>query len=173
MMQLLQNNRVSLRAMEPEDLELLYTIETQRCEWNTGTCGIPYSRYALKEFLLEQTSDIFKSHQLRLVIDDEFGKSVGMVDLYDFEPLSRRAEVGIALLKGKEGKGYGRKALALLIDYVKNTLQMHQLYAYVDKDNQISKSLFTSLGFKPIAEFTDWTYSEGHYRDAVFFRLFL
>ena len=38
---------IRLRAIEPEDLDLLYRIENDRELWNVGTTNVPYSRYTL------------------------------------------------------------------------------------------------------------------------------
>ena len=35
---------VHLRAIEPEDLDLLYRIENDVKLWNVGTTNVPYSR---------------------------------------------------------------------------------------------------------------------------------
>lgn len=32
---------ITLRAMEPEDLEVLYTIENDRSLWDMGTSNVP------------------------------------------------------------------------------------------------------------------------------------
>ena len=34
---------VTLRALEPEDLEILYTIENTVYEWNVGATNVHYS----------------------------------------------------------------------------------------------------------------------------------
>ena len=36
---------INFRAMEPEDLDLLYTIENDTKLWNIGVTSVPYSRY--------------------------------------------------------------------------------------------------------------------------------
>ena len=35
---------IRLRAIEPEDLDLLYLIENDTRLWNVGTTNVPYSR---------------------------------------------------------------------------------------------------------------------------------
>ena len=41
--------RVRLRAMEPEDLDILYRIENDMSLWDVGNTNVPYSRYALHD----------------------------------------------------------------------------------------------------------------------------
>lgn len=42
---------VRLRAIEPEDLELLYLIENDIQLWNVGASNVPYSRYVLHDYI--------------------------------------------------------------------------------------------------------------------------
>lgn len=42
---------VHLRAIEPEDLDLLYGIENDTDLWNVGVTSVPYSRYTLYEYI--------------------------------------------------------------------------------------------------------------------------
>ncbi|MCI6309270.1 MAG: GNAT family N-acetyltransferase, partial [Prevotella sp.] len=50
---------VKLRALEPEDLEMLYTIENNQSEWNVGATNVPYSRYVLRDYIANTASDIY------------------------------------------------------------------------------------------------------------------
>ncbi|MCS2893661.1 GNAT family N-acetyltransferase [Parabacteroides faecis] len=95
-MALLENEMIRLRALEPEDLELLYRWENNPDLWELGNTMSPYSRYILKEYIRESHRDIFDTRQLRLMIElRSTGAAIGTVDLYDFEPHHRRAGIGI------------------------------------------------------------------------------
>ena len=58
-----------LRALEPEDLELVYRIENDPTFWRHGSTTVPYSRYTLRQFIADSTGDIFRDGQVRLVIE--------------------------------------------------------------------------------------------------------
>ena len=45
----MSEQKVLLRALEPEDLDMLYQIENNRQLWDVGTTNVPYSRYALHD----------------------------------------------------------------------------------------------------------------------------
>jgi len=95
---LLSNDRVRLRALEPEDLELLYRWENDPELWEVGNTLAPYSRYILKEYIAGSDRSIYESRQLRFMIEEcDTGTSVGIVDLFDFEPHPNRAACGIML----------------------------------------------------------------------------
>ena len=92
-----------IRAIEPEDLELLYTIENDMSLWWISSQTAPLSRYHLRDYIANNEADIYKDGQIRFVIeiDNPDGEScaVGLVDLFNFSPQHHRAEIGIALLK--------------------------------------------------------------------------
>jgi diamine N-acetyltransferase len=52
--------QIRLRAMEPEDLELLYQIENDREVWNVGVTNVPYSRYVLRTYIAESSGALFE-----------------------------------------------------------------------------------------------------------------
>ena len=75
---------VRLRAMEPEDLDFLYNIENDRELWNVGNTNVPYSRYVLHDYIANATNDIYSDGQVRMIVENAEGCTVGMADLFDF-----------------------------------------------------------------------------------------
>ncbi len=171
---LLQNDRIYLRALEPEDLELLYEIENDRKLWWTGTTTAPYSRYALKQYIATQPQDIYQCGELRLVVCTPKHEAVGLLDLFDFDPYNQRAEVGIALLTAARGKGFGQAALAAIEDFARTTLRLHQIYAYISREqNKPSRRLFIRSGYTECATLPQWHQYEGTFEDVSVFCKFL
>lgn len=171
----LETDAVLLRALEPEDLDFIYRIENDRSFWEIGTDNIPYSRYALREYLAGQPQDIFQCGQLRLIVHlKENQQDIGIVDLTNFSSTDRRAEVGILLIKEMQGRGLGYVVLDLLETYAVNVLHLHQLYAYVSKDNNPrSVALFRKCGYTASAELLDWHFYHGKYETALLFQKIL
>lgn len=97
---------ISIRALEPEDLEFLYTIENEPKLWMVSNSNVPYSRYVLHEYIASSTNDIYKDGQVRLMIVDGAGHNVGVIDLTNFDPRHHRAEVGIVIASAYRGQGY-------------------------------------------------------------------
>lgn len=164
---------VSLRAMEPEDLDLLYEIENNQDLWDVGCTNVPYSRYVLHDYIATNKQDIYADRQLRLMIDNEEGQPVGIVDLANFEPRHQRAEVGIVVLKGERRRGYASAAIEQLIAYATTILNLHQLYAIVSSGNGACLSLFERHGFTVSATLHDWLCQNGTFFDATLMQLFL
>ncbi|MBQ8673283.1 MAG: GNAT family N-acetyltransferase [Bacteroides sp.] len=164
----LMNERLVLRAVEPEDLEILYTMENDSRTWDVSNFTVPYSRYLLKQYIEHSQCDMFADRQLRLMImtRDE-GRVVGTVDITDFSPMHWRGEVGIALLHECQGQGYAREALILLCEYAFDFLHMKQLVSHVLADNENSLKLFLSCGFAQCGLLKEWWRVGGKYKDAL------
>jgi len=157
---------VNLRAMEPEDLDMLYHIENDIQLWDVGSTSVPYSRYTLHDYIANSANDIYTDRQVRLVIEDTDKKPIGLADLTNFDPRHNRAEVGIVIDRIHRRCGYARAALELIHRYSSHTLHLHQLYAIVAADNQSALSLFQSLGYRHTATLDNWLYDGKNYGDA-------
>ncbi|GAB6394763.1 MAG: GNAT family N-acetyltransferase [Bacteroidales bacterium] len=156
-MELLSNEHIRLRALEPEDLDLLYQWENDSALWELGSTVSPYSRYILRDYISRSHLNIYESKQLRLMIEQrETGERTGMVDLYDFDPHNRKAGVGILLDARYRGDGYATEALTLIAGYAFSFLKLHQLYAHIPVANEQSKALFLRCGFSVTGKLSDW-----------------
>ncbi|MBR1401521.1 MAG: GNAT family N-acetyltransferase [Prevotella sp.] len=166
------NNTLTLRALEPDDLEVLYGIENDSDLWDVGTTNVPYSKSSLRNFILNTTNDIYADKQLRMMIcaGEEV---VGIVDLMDFDPKNSRAEVGIVIMKPFRRRGYALKALALIAKYASEVIHLHQLYAFVDADNVSSRRLFHQAGYRDESLLKGWLYDGCRYHDALLLQFFL
>jgi diamine N-acetyltransferase len=157
-----------LRALEPDDLEFLYALENDPDIWGVSDTLAPVSRHVLHEYLEHASADFYVVRQLRLVVTTEIsGPPVGVVDLFDFDPLHQRAGVGITILAKEREKGYAKQALELLKKHARNALRLHQVYATVGVDNTASLSLFASAGFREVGTRQAWLRTPAGWLDAV------
>ena len=103
---------VNLRAMEPEDLDALYQMENSPDLWSVSNTSVPYSRYVLHDYIANASNDIYADRQVRLVIENAAEEVVGMLDIVNFDPQHRRAEVSIVIKNTHHGCGYASAAVA-------------------------------------------------------------
>ena len=162
--------QINFRAIEPEDLDLLYRIENDVELWNVGTSNVPYSRYLLHDYVANCKNDIYTDRQVRMIVENADEKVIGIVDLVNFDPSNCRAEVGLIVLNAYRNQGYGTAILKKIVDYSLKRLHLHQLYAYVDVNNSISLQLFRKAGFKRETLIKDWLYDGANYSDSVLFQ---
>ena len=164
---------VHLRALEPEDLDMLYKIENDVQLWNVGTTNVPYSRYALHDYIASSTGDIYNDRQVRLMIETENGDVVGIVDVVNFDPRHLRAEVGIVIEKNFRRKGFALAALHYIENYSLTVLHLHQLYAVIDEENISSVALFKKAGYQYGGSMKDWLFDGRKYKKTVLYQFFL
>lgn len=166
-------SKVKLRAMEPEDLDFLYNMENDHEVWNVGNTSVPYSRYVLHDYIANASNDIYHDGQVRLIVDNEEGDTVGMVDIFDFNAQHRRAEISIVISRLHRRCGYAEATIAQIIDYSLRTLHLNQLYAIVAEDNVASRKLFEKMKFTHSSTLKKWLFDGRNYADAMFFQRFL
>ena len=167
----LKGEHIYLRALEPEDLDFLYTLENNPDVWEISSTTTPYSKQVLQMYLDNAHRDIYDVKQLRLCICTLENETVGLIDLFDFDPKNRRAGIGIVITeKQNRNLGYGAEALELLCGYAKITLELHQLYCNILDDNQPSVYLFEKLGFKKVGIKKDWIISNGKFKNEILYQ---
>ena len=165
--------KVTLRAIEPEDLDLLYRIENDVKLWNVGTSNVPYSRYALHDYIAHASGDIYVDRQVRMMIQNEEGKVVGIVDIVNFDPSNRRAELGLVIEEPYREKGYAYSTIREISHYALNVLHLHQLFAFIDAGNTPCLNLFRQLGAQESAQLKDWLFDGVDYHEAIVMQMIL
>lgn len=171
-METLKGNNINLRALEPEDLGFLYSIENNESFWEVSHTQTPFSKYILKQYLENAHLDIYETKQLRLIIEKkETKQNIGMIDLFDFNPQHKRAGIGILIEPKFQNKGFASEALEMLIKYCFSFLQLHQLYANITTDNKNSIQLFTKHNFVEVGIKKDWIFSQGKFKDEILYQL--
>jgi len=171
-MQVLKNHIISLRALEPEDLDLLFSTENNSDFWEVSSTQTPFSKFILKKYLANAQQDIYEARQLRLVIvNTATDENVGLIDLFDFNPQHQRAGIGILILKEHQNKGFASEALKMITQYAFDHLNLHQVYANIPADNKKSLALFNKLNFVKIGIQKDWILSKGSFKDVHLYQL--
>jgi diamine N-acetyltransferase len=164
---------ISLRALEPEDLELLYEWENNSSNWIISNTVVPFSKYTLKRYLENSHKNIYETGQLRLMIDHiPDNTTIGTIDIFDFDPFHKRAGLGILIAKEEyRRKGYASMAIICLIEYCFSTLLVHQLYCNILANNCESMELFKKAGFVQSGIKKDWIKTSDGYLDEYIFQL--
>lgn len=165
-MTMIQNDRVILRAPEPDDVDALYLWENDAPD----TLNEPLSRLAVWTYVHDYKADIYSRRELRLMIDYAVtGATIGHIDLVEFDPTHRRAGIGIYIAEEYRHCGFAAEAVGLLSEYCHNTLHMKQLWAQVAADNVASLALFISAGFAEVATLPFWFRRGDRYVDVKIF----
>ena len=169
----IHDNILMLRALEPTDLDVLYRWENDEELWHTSATITPFSRKQLWDYIENYDGDIFRTHQLRLmIVEVATYKVVGTLDLFDFDPINRRAYIGLLVDAAYSGKGYGYKAVKLIETYCVE-LGLYQLAAIIPVKNVACIALFDKLGWTLSGTLKDWILRGDTPSDARFYQKLL
>lgn len=151
------NEIVTLRAVEPEDAELLYSTENDVSAWDDGDSVAPYSMDMLRLYAASYQAAPFEDGQVRLMaVDSRDGKAVGIVDLYDISQRDLHACVAVYILPQMRGAGFAANAVKALERYARHALLLEMLCAKVLVTNEASMHLFHNLGYRHAGTLRKW-----------------
>lgn len=174
MYDLLKYGQIILRALEPEDIDLLYKWENDSSLWVVSNARAPFSRHILSQYLKDSTRDIYEQKQVRFIIQTTDLQPVGAIDLFDFDPYHQRAAVGILIHKTEDRRhGYALDALKALDNYAINALGIRQLCASISEENNASIHLFEKVGYQVTGIKKQWLRTPQGWQDEWFFQKLL
>ena len=150
---------IKLRKIEPSDLPFLYQWENDATMWADSDTHNPLSRHDLHQYIENTTGDIYRDGQLRLIIEDSqlSTKIVGCIDLFDFDARNRKAAIGMYIAPEARGKGVGKQAVQLLLDYAFGFLHLRMVYAIISVHNVACSHIYEQMGYLPSSLLKDWT----------------
>ena len=157
---------LQLRKIEPSDLPFLYQWENDATMWADSDTHNPLSRHDLHQYIENTTGDIYRDGQLRLIIEDSqlstfntqhSTQILGCIDLFDFDARNRKAAIGMYIAPDARGKGVGKQAVQLLLDYAFNFLHLRMVYAIISVNNVACSRLYEQMDFLPSSPLRAWT----------------
>jgi len=170
---LLENEKIRLRAVEPEDLDRLYVWENNPQLWDVGNSRNPYSRFVLRQYISQSDSNIYESKQLRLMmVSMATGETVGTVDLFDFDIHNSRIALGLFVDAAFQGKGFAKESLRLVEEYVFEYLKINQLYVHIAENNSASLHMFEQENFEKTGQLKDWIKTTEGFENIILFQQF-
>jgi diamine N-acetyltransferase len=170
----LAGKNISLRALEPMDVDVLYEWENDTNNWLVSNTQSPFSRFVLEQYLASSHQDIYSVKQQRLMICDLITNApLGTIELFDFDPNHQRAGIGILIAeKSERRKGHASEAIDILIQYGFEVLNLRQLYCNITIDNEPSVALFIKHGFEITGNKKLWIRDGKQFKDELILQKF-
>ena len=166
----LQNGNIKLRALEPDDLDLILHWENNPEYWRVSNTLTPFSKDLIQHYVLT-AQDIYAVKQLRLMIDDiTIQKTIGAIDLFDFDPKHQYAGIGILIDTPYRKNGSASQALNLLKVYARDVIGIRNLTARIHEDNLPSIMLFEHNGFVRAGVLEKWHNHQGVWMDEYIYQ---
>ena len=158
-------DRLTLRLMRADDLDDLHAQQSDP-EVVRYQLFEPRTREEVAEKISQWQGDTIAKEgdfiQPAIVVDDRL---VGLIyfKLTSVENLT--AEIGWALARDAQGKGYAREAASLVLDIAFGALGLHRVYAELDPRNEASVALCLRLGMRHEAHFVEDMMFKGEWAD--------
>lgn len=155
--------KVMLRAMEPEDNELIRGMfNDPEMEKLVVGWAFPISRYAQGKWLENHYSD----QNFRWIIETKEDGAVGIATFTDIDWKNRNAFHGIKLANKKNrSKGIGTDTVMAIDRYAFDELGLHRLDSAWFPDNIPSKRMYMKCGWKVEGIKREAVYQGGVWKD--------
>lgn len=154
--------RVSLRAVEPDDLDryLTWVNDPEVTRWLS--LRYPIGREGERQILERMTRANGYEHAAFAVDDRVTGEHLGTVSLFGVRPESRVAELGIFLgAKDRWGEGIGYDALVTLLRFGFWEMNLRRVELSVLDGNVRAKALYERVGFEVVGRRPGHWYMHG------------
>lgn len=159
---MLKGQKVNIRPMCNEDLELFYTWHTEQEHMGDFMGASMHYKDAYVENMKKNFSD---HHSMFAIIEDKESKPLGIIS-YRSRNDSAVAEVGMLLADPEvRGKGIGEEALRLFTDYLFNIRTFARIQYQTRVDNAAMKRIGEKVGYTVEGILRNYFYDQGKYRD--------
>ncbi|MCP4426400.1 MAG: GNAT family N-acetyltransferase [Chloroflexi bacterium] len=169
---MLHGKKVILRPFRREDLEraneLMNDLELRLL--GDSSPPVPWTIDRLTAWYEKKEKDDKAEAQFAIEADDKY---IGKCSLYDFSEADRTCQMSIEVMdKAYWGKGYGREAVELLIDYAFRIRNMRKMTLVTSSHNERAIRSYLGIGFKEEGRFLRQQWNNGRYVDWIFMGLF-
>lgn len=108
-------------------------------------------------------NDLYTSGRLKMAGALADNTIVGIVELYNYDPINKHAAVGVIVDSAHRRKGHGEAMVNAMVDFCRDNLSVHHLYCDIIDTNTVSRHLFERCGFRESGHFADWVIVDDQY----------
>ena len=162
-----QGKKLSLRAIEPSDLELFKSFD-DTVNRNVDAIYWPQSDKRRHEWIESEqkpkTDDSFR--WIAVNLDDV---PVGTIDTFACNRRFGTFKYGIAVAPSHQGKGYGAEMIEMVLRFYFNELGYQKVTPHVFSFNEHSLKLHKKMGFVQEGRLRNMVFTQGKYYDEIYF----
>ena len=168
----LEGSRVHLRAIRDTDAAALFEVFSDPDVMRYRD-GVRMRALGDADAYVTAVHDYFRRRELFewAIADGATDRAIGTCTLVHVDERHRRAEIGFAIGRAHWGRGMAREAVARLLAFAFDRLDLHRLEAEVDPRNERSLRLMERLGFQREGLRRERYLDEDGMQDAVAFAL--
>ena len=164
----LEGKKVALCPINKDDIHILH-------KWISDLSVTKTTSSSPKIFTFEDEERWFKSitqkkrgEKVLAIIVKKTEKIIGTIGFHKISEVHKRASLGIAIGDKKYwGKGYGREAVALFLDFAFNVLNIHSVWLNVYEFNTRAMRMYKAVGFKEAGRLRETHFWGGKYYNTI------
>lgn len=170
----LQTDRLILRPFENRDLEPFVAYRADPAVAKYQGWNLPYTTEQGAEFIkvMQQVQPGTPGEWYQLAIELKAAKEIiGDCAFYLLTEDPQQAEIGFSLARPYQGQGYATEAVARLLDYLFQDLDLHRVRANCDVENVTSVRLMERLGMRREGHFVENLWFKGRWASEYWYGL--
>ena len=159
---------IILREYRAEDLSALraWVNDSETTKYLAGTYRRPQTWEQTEEWL-ERRLNGDAGGEGFVISDKETGKYLGQIDLMMIDPIARKAEMAIVLMKSAQGKGFAKESIRLILDYAFGVMNLNRVWLKCAEENEPAVRCYRRAGFKVEGVLRNDLYIGGKYQNAL------
>lgn len=167
---MLAGEKVTLREIRESDLDRLTEFNNNFDIWVLADDDAPAPR--TRKQIEAELDEWMKAGTVIAFVIEADGKVIGDCGLHHFSEHSRNCSFGISIQEDEYlGKGYGREAVSLLLDFAFRLRNMRRVWLTVSADNERAIRAYKGLGFVEEGRLREHVWQDGRYHDWVYMGL--
>lgn len=170
---MISSDRILLRAISSNDIEALTKIRAD-LEFRNDVMMHPFPITETQEesWLNSVLNDRNNSSVYLAVSTVDKDKTIGLISFTNASYLHQRADFGIYLSKEARGKGIGKEATELMLNYGFMSLHFNKIELKVLEKNKKAFNMYKELGFEETAVLKDHFYCNGRFQDVIYMTIY-
>ncbi|MDR6716678.1 GNAT family protein [Paenibacillus sp. 2003] len=168
-----QDDKVRLRALREEDWEDHYYNRFDTTARRLLECAVelPPTHVEAKNFTENFSDFSLTKGRIMFTIVNMDGENVGGVNLNSIDERNGTFSIGIQIDRDHRGKGYGTRAVRILLKYAFFERRLNKFNDSVLEGNEPSAAMMRKLGCIQEGVRRQVIYTDGKYQDLILFGL--
>lgn len=170
---MLEGRRIILRPIGTDDIKETLSLR-QDLEANKQYLGyiFPINLSNEQRWVEDLYTQKFRE-RIDLVIEEKkTHKFIGLIGVNGIDYIHRRAKFGIFIKRKYWGKGFGREATRVFLNYLFNQVNLNKIYLEVLAENKQAIGLYKRVGFVKEGSLKAHCYQDGRYKDVEIYSIF-
>ncbi|HPS40261.1 MAG TPA: GNAT family protein [Candidatus Cloacimonadota bacterium] len=165
--------RIYLRAFEPDDYLLTHSWRQNAQIANSiGGNRFFISKERERQWVQKRSTDDSSGIYLAICLKDS-DQMIGYCSIISIDLRNQKADLGGTIIGDPNhwGKGYGKEAQLLMMEYCFDELPIHKVYGYALEEHEVTKRMMLSLGFHIDGVLRDEIFKNGVFKSYTIYSI--